>query len=88
MKWTTRIVFVMLMASTQGAWAQDSSSGASAGQIKKVKLDLDELVYTGNVEKPQVQYSLSREKIRDITPLDLEESFLGKVVKAVEKKPF
>ena len=65
--------------------AQDGSSR----RVRKIELNLDgDFVITGNVEKPQVQYFIGREKIRDATPLDLEESFVKEIVKAVEKEPF
>ena len=79
------LLAVLGLISTSQVYAQEGSgSSMSAGGV----LTIDAFVIQGNVEKPQVQYFISREKIRDVTPLDLKESFLDKIVQAVEKEPF
>ena len=76
-------LFGLLLISSTSAFAQQGS-----GEVRKIKYDFEPVVISGNVEKPQVQYFISREKIRDVTPLDLKESFLDRILKAVEKNPF
>lgn len=82
---------ILLVVATSGvAVAQESAgSGENAGgRMAGGVLTIDTFVIQGNVEKPQVQYVISRQKIRDVNPLDLKESFLHKIVKAVENEPF
>lgn len=86
MKQSTRFLMGLLVAAwSSTTWAQQAPSG---GEVKKLKYDFAPIVIKGNVEKPQVQYVISREKLRDEPPLDLKESFLDRVVKAAEKEPF
>lgn len=68
--------------------AQDGQGSAGRGEVRQIKYDFAPIIIKGAVEKPQVQYFISREKIRDVTPLDLKESFLNRILKAVEKEPF
>ncbi len=42
----------------------------------------------GNVQKPDVTVVISRENLNKAYELDLEESFLQKIVDAVESEPF
>ena len=79
------IVAVLALSTFVAAPVMAQSGG---GEVKKIKYDFAPVVISGNVEKPQVQYFISREKIRDVTPLDLKESFLDRILKAVEKEPF
>lgn len=73
-----------LLLGSSSAFAQSGGSG----DVRQIKYDFAPIIIKGNVEKPQVQYFISREKIRDVTPLDFKESFLDRILKAVEKEPF
>ena len=42
----------------------------------------------GYVHKPEVGYVITRQEQEDLETLQLKESFLPKIVKSVEKKPF
>ena len=42
----------------------------------------------GYVHKPEVGYIITRQEQEDLETLQLKESFLPKIVKSVEKKPF
>ena len=45
-------------------------------------------VVEGYVHKPEVGYVITRQEQEDLETLQLKESFLPKIVKSVEKKPF
>lgn len=84
-----KTLIVSLALGATPALAQESGGASAGGSVSRSGvLTIEALVIQGNVEKPQVQYFISREKIRDVTPLDLKESFLSKIVEAVEKEPF
>lgn len=77
------------------AWAQDagaaSDSGGDSGnrrRVRKVDLDIDALKISGQIQKPQVQFLLSREQIQDVSPVDMNESFLYRIEKSVDEEPF
>ncbi len=42
----------------------------------------------GTVHKPEVGYIITRQEQEDLETLQLKESFLPKIVKSVEKRPF
>ena len=42
----------------------------------------------GSVHKPEVGYIITRQEQEDLETLQLKESFLPKIVKSVDKKPF
>ena len=42
----------------------------------------------GTVHKPEVGYIITRQEQEDLETLQLKESFIPKIVKSVEKKPF
>ncbi len=87
-KVSLKALILGLALTSSPAWAQDKGGQASGSVSRGGVLTIEALVIQGNVEKPQIQYIISREKIRDVTPLDLKESFLHKIVDAVEKEPF
>lgn len=43
---------------------------------------------TGKIQKPEIQIYISRQNLTPKYTLDLKESFLPKVVRSVESKPF
>lgn len=76
-------------------WAQDSGSATETGgdsgnrrRVRKVDLDIDDLKISGQIQKPQVQFLLSREQIQDVSPVDMNESFLYRIEKSVDEEPF
>ena len=50
-------------------------------------IQMEELVVEGKIQKPQVFYVLSRHKIR-YEKLQLKKSFLGELLRSVERRPF
>ena len=50
--------------------------------------DEEEGKVEGYVHRPEVTYIVSRKEQEDLETLQLKESFLPKVIKSVEKKPF
>ena len=59
-------------------------------QRKRIVFDDDEegSKVEGYVHRPEVGYIISRQEQEDLETLQLKESFLPKVIKSVEKKPF
>lgn len=68
------------------------SSGSAWAQGKKIVFGEDsELAGSeviGTVHKPEVGYIITRQEQEDLETLQLKESFVPKIVKSVEKKPF
>ena len=66
------------------------SIGEVQAQTKTVVLDDDEedAKIIGSVHKPDVPFIALRQQQEDLETLELRESFLPKVIKSVEKKPF
>ncbi len=66
--------------------------GAAQAQGKKIVFGEDaELAGSeviGTVHKPEVGYIITRQEQEDLETLQLKESFVPKIVKSVEKKPF
>ena len=64
--------------------------GEVQAQTKTVDLDDDEEAekIIGSVHKPDVPFIALRQQQEDLETLELRESFLPKVIKSVEKKPF
>lgn len=67
-------------------------SGSASAQGKKIVFgDDSELAGSeviGTVHKPEVVYVITRQEQEDLETLQLKESFIPKIVKSVEKKPF
>ena len=61
---------------------------AGAQDAPSYSFDDDELVIVGEVQKPEVTVVISRENLNKKFELELKESFLPKIVEAVEKAPF
>ncbi|MEZ4321398.1 MAG: hypothetical protein R3F61_28260 [Myxococcota bacterium] len=62
------------------------SGAASAKTFKFSDADTDEIV--GEVQKPDVTVVISRENLNKAYELELDESFLQKIVDSVESEPF
>ena len=59
-------------------------------QRKRIVFDDDEegSKVEGYVHRPEVGYLITRQEQEDLETLQLKESFLPKVLKSVEKRPF
>lgn len=81
----TRILLTLLVATTATLWAVDADA-----QRKKVVFgeDTEGSVVEGYVHKPEVGYIITRQEQEDLETLQLKESFIPKIVKSVDKKPF
>jgi len=75
--------FVLVTATT--LWVGDAEA-----QRKKVVFgeDTEGSVVEGYVHKPEVGYIITRQEQEDLETLQLKESFIPKIVKSVDKKPF
>ena len=62
----------------------------ASAQRKKVVFGEDEegSEIEGYVHKPEVGYIITRQEQEDLETLQLKESFVPKIVKSVEKRPF
>ncbi|MEE2829548.1 MAG: hypothetical protein VX498_10185 [Myxococcota bacterium] len=80
------VVVLILGASLLGApWLDD----AQAQSRKRIVFDEDVAERVeGYVHRPEVGYIITRQEQEDLETLQLKESFLPKIVKSVEKKPF
>ena len=64
-------------------------SNADAQRRKKISFgeeEGDEVI--GYVHKPEVGYFITRQEQEDLETLQLKESFVPKIVKSVDKRPF
>ncbi len=66
-------------------WSSDAHA-----QRKRVVFGEDSAgsLVEGYVHKPEVGYIITRQEQEDLETLQLKESFLPKIIKSVEKKPF
>ena len=69
------VLGLLLVVSTAGA--QDFKFSAS---------EVDAII--GEIQKPDVTVVISRENLNKSYDLQLEESFIGRIVQAVERTPF
>ena len=69
------------------AIAQDRGEERPASRRKLRVIRLEELKIEGRIQKPQAFYLLQRSNL-NFDDLNREETFLDKVVEAVEKPPF
>lgn len=63
-----------------------ASSAALGSSFKFSDQDVDEII--GEVQKPDVTVVIARENLNKSYNLELEESFLDRIVRAVERPPF
>lgn len=80
-----RLLLSVLLLTTAALWATDAEA-----QRKKVVFgeNTEGSVVEGYVHKPEVGYIITRQEQEDLETLQLRESFIPKIVKSVEKKPF
>jgi hypothetical protein len=83
--WLGRFALVVVTLSIFLPWPGDASA-----QRKRIVFDDDEegSKVEGYVHRPEVGYIISRQEQEDLETLQLKESFLPKVIKSVEKRPF
>ncbi len=78
-----RLVIPLLVLSTLGV-----SPNAQA-QSKRVRVVIvEDEVIRGEVQKPSVQILIARQDLSSTDQLELQESFIPRIVKSVESKPF
>jgi hypothetical protein len=65
-----------------GAWS--TAAGAEEPRVQRFA----EQTVVGKIPKPEIQILITRQNLMPPYQLTLEESFLPKVVAAVEQKPF
>ena len=73
-----------------GALAQEGeTAGRGPGSIKSAQTiqELEEMVIEGKIQKPEVMFFLSKGETEYRLPLR-KESFVGRIIKSVEKNPF
>jgi len=52
------------------------------------RLEIEEFNVVGKIQKPEITILVTRQNIATETSLNLQESFIPKVVESIEKKPF
>ncbi len=78
-----------LLAGAPGAVAQDQGQPRKpATKPKKYVYEGEEIVLVGKIAKPQVQFLISREKGTSEEALELKESFIPKILEALDEPPF
>ena len=69
--------------------AQDTEPVKKASRKpKKYVYEGEEIVLVGKIAKPQVQFLISREKGTSEEALELKESFMPKILDALNRPPF
>lgn len=61
-------------------------AGSDAATFKFTENDVEDIV--GEVQKPDVTVVISRENLNKAYKLELEESFIDKIIQSVENEPF
>jgi len=78
-----RLALLMLTAAALGL------SAPAQAQSKRVRVVLvEDEVIRGEVQKPSVQILIARQDLSSADQLELQESFIPRIVKSVESKPF
>lgn len=78
-----RVALLMLTAAAVGL------SGPAQAQSKRVRVVIvEDEVIRGEVQKPSVQILIARQDLSSSDQLELQESFIPRIVKSVESKPF
>jgi len=70
------LVFMVMLGST------------SPSQAQTRRLVFDDIDVEGRVQKPVIDIFMRRQNLNTAYQLELKESFLPKIVKSVEEKPF
>jgi hypothetical protein len=52
------------------------------------RIEIEEFNVVGKIQKPEITMVVSRQNVDTQTSLNLQESFIPKVVESIEKKPF
>ncbi len=60
----------------------------SSADAQNRRLVFEEISVEGRVQKPVIDIFMSRQNLHTDYKLELRESFLPKIIKSVEKKPF
>ena len=60
----------------------------STADAQNRRLVFEEISVEGRVQKPVIDIFMSRQNLHTDYKLELRESFLPKIIKSVEKKPF
>lgn len=71
----TGIALVLLLA-----------SGGASAQEKTIRLEEQKIV--GKIQKPEIQILITKQALNPEYKLELRESFVPRIVEAVELKPF
>jgi hypothetical protein len=79
-KYSAWVAIVLLIAPLTTS-AQDADDGGYS-------FDDEETVIYGEVQKPEITVTISRENLNKSYQLELKESFLPKIVESVEHAPF
>jgi hypothetical protein len=61
---------------------------AGTAQAQGRRLVFEETVIEGEVQKPEITIFITRQNLGTEYVLELKESFIPKIIKSVEKKPF
>jgi len=61
---------------------------AGAANAQGRRLVFEETVIEGEVQKPEITIFITRQNLGTEYVLELKESFIPKIIKSVEKKPF
>lgn len=70
------LIVALVLAATSTAWAQAR------------RMIFEETVIEGKVQKPEITIFITRQNLNTNYNLELRESFIPKIVKSVEEKPF
>ena len=62
--------------------------GSSTADAQTRRLVFEEISVEGRVQKPVIDIFMRRQNLHADYKLELRESFLPKIIKSVEKKPF
>lgn len=81
-----QVAIVIVGAALTGGVAASPAS-AQQGEDQPEAIQLEEMKIEGEVAKPQVFYVLGRREVR-YRSLELDRSFLDRIVKSVEDNPF
>jgi hypothetical protein len=76
--WTSLVAIIIATA---------LSPGQAAAQTRRKVIRLEAIKVEGRIQKPQAFYILQRSNL-NFEALELEQSFIPKIVKSVEDQPF
>ncbi len=79
MRTTLAVILIAALGATPAAQAQQK-------RVRTVIIE-DEVI-TGQIQKPSVQILIARQDLSSADQLELRESFIPRIVKSVETRPF